>query len=182
MSGTIRTEKIAGIAVEISVDRSGFFHAEVPGAETDHLRADTLEGVLVKAREAIQRLKAMAKTSIPITVLGVRVVTKDRWCGPITADEGSFVDCTLRGIHSRLHNLLVTIDGKNEQIDNRQRVARRLADDEKATYQALVKAKQDATKALEDFMEPLLIDPEKVTAAVPAAATDPGLQPAAARD
>lgn len=137
----------AGQEYPVDVDEETGIFSIYMGGDHGHIRADSLAELTRKAR------KIKAKFELPFSR-----VSNDR------VDHGK-----VTGLHATNGNLLVKWDtGKSEQIPAYSGYTSgsmpRLTDEETAEVEALLKARNDAARALDAFLKPRQYDSLKKAA------------------
>lgn len=156
----LTTETIAGVAVDIEVGTDGSFTGTIPDYP-DPVRGKSLDEVKDKAAAVIGKLKA--QRAVDITLIGYVLGEKD-WASNAGLSKGrGLVDCTLRGVNVRTGALLLTLNGKKQQVDSygiKDAVALKFTPEQRHEYFTLADAATAATRALDAFLAGVRVDPK----------------------
>lgn len=169
MSIKLGTERIGPdrVAIDVTVDGSGIFHAEFNDQEFSSKTRMELVEQLTKAVKV-----AASQRPVDVTVLGIRPQSKQeaaRWGGSsekFTEGIGA-VQAQLRGKHERQSHtwLLQTVDKpvvKFQVSYSRDgQICRRLTAEEIAHYTDLAQQAEAAAAALKAYIESVSLDPEE---------------------
>lgn len=145
----IKTETIEGQDVDINVDVSGLFYAELNG---DRITSTSLKGLTDRLRADLR--SARAKIEVSWTV---REYSSD--------EKLKVVDGFLVGTHATHGDFLLRkLDGKADRESSYHTLYHRLTEMEKHKFYELQRTAAAAEKAFENFKKSLQVDGNKLLA------------------